>query len=91
MALCAWLPPATCPPGVSAKRHQWSTLFDQEIARGIDWMRSLKVRVTNFSWGRTYEWSREKESWFALTRDWPVPSLFKVERRGKARTAIAAV
>ena len=58
-----------CPPGVEAKRHQWSALFDQEIARGIDWMRSLDVRVTNFSWTRTYEWSREKESLFALTSD----------------------
>ena len=58
-----------CPSGVNEKRHQWSELFDQEIARGIDWMRSLGVRVTNFSWGRTYEWSREKETRFALTKD----------------------
>ena len=58
-----------CPSGVSDKRHLWSELFDQEIARGIDWMRSLGVRVTNFSWGRTYEWSREKETRFGLTRD----------------------
>ena len=60
-------PGTNCPPGVSTKRHQWSALFDQETARGIDWLRSLGVRVTNFSWGRTYEWSREKESLFALT------------------------
>ena len=58
-----------CPPGISEKRHQWSALFDQEIARGIDWMRSLDVRVTNFSWGRTYEWSPEKETRFGLTVD----------------------
>lgn len=25
-----------CPPGVSAKRHQWSALFDQETARRLD-------------------------------------------------------
>ena len=60
-------PSDNCPPDVSTKRHQWSALFDQETARGIDWMRSLGVRVTNFSWGRTYEWSREKEEWFGLT------------------------
>ena len=58
-----------CPLGASEKRHQWSELFDQEIARGIDWMRSLGVRVTNFSWGRTYEWSPEKEALFELTTD----------------------
>ena len=56
-----------CPPGVRDKRHQWSALFDQEIARGIDWMRGLGVRVTNFSWGRTYEWSREKEERYGIT------------------------
>ena len=56
-----------CPPGANDKRHQWSELFDREIARGVDWMRSLGVRVTNFSWGRTYEWSPEKESLFGLT------------------------
>ena len=58
-----------CPPGVDEKRHQWSELFDRETARGIDWMRSLGVRVTNFSWGRTYEWSPEKETLFGLTAD----------------------
>ena len=51
-----------CPSGVNEKRHQWSELFDQEIARGSDWMRSLGVRVTNLSWGRTYEWSREEDT-----------------------------
>ena len=59
----------SCPPGAREKRHQWSALFDQEIARGVDWMTSLGVRVTNFSWGRTYEWSREKETRFGLTED----------------------
>ena len=54
-----------CPTG--EKRHMWSALFDQEIARGIDWLRSLEVRVANFSWGRTYEWSREKEARYGLT------------------------
>ena len=58
-----------CPAGVSDKRHQWSELFDREVARGIDWMRSLGVRVTNFSWFRTYEWSREKEDLYRLTAD----------------------
>ena len=56
-----------CPPGVSDRRHQWSELFDQETARGIDWVRALGVRATNFSWGRTYEWSREKEDRYGLT------------------------
>ena len=56
-----------CPPGVSDRRHQWSELFDREVARGIDWMRSLGVRVTNFSWFRTYEWSREREDLYRLT------------------------
>ena len=58
-----------CPAGLRDKRHQWGSLFDQEIARGIDWMRSLDVGVTNFSWGRTYEWSPEKETRFGLTAD----------------------
>ena len=48
-----------CPADVKARRHQWSALFDQETARGIDWMRGLGVRVTNFSWTRTYEWNRD--------------------------------
>ena len=56
-----------CAPDVRDKRHQWSALFDQEIARGIDWMRGLGVRVTNFSWSRTYEWSREKEELYGIT------------------------
>ena len=56
-----------CPPALRDKRHDWSELFDREVARGIDWMRSLDVRVTNFSWGRTYEWSGEKETRFGLT------------------------
>ena len=51
-----------CPPGLRDKRHQWSVLFDQETARGIDWMRTLGVHVTNFSWSRTYEWSPERRS-----------------------------
>ena len=58
-----------CPSGLRDTRHQWSELFDREIARGIDWMRSLGVRVTNFSWGRTYEWSGEKEARFGLTTE----------------------
>ena len=62
---CGGVP--NCPPGLRDKRHQWSELFDQEIARGIDWMRSLDVGVTNFSWGRTYEWSREKETRYGIT------------------------
>jgi len=60
---------AACPPGVDEKRHQWGELFDRETARGVDWMMSLGVRVTNFSWFRTYEWSRERETRFGLTAD----------------------
>ena len=56
-----------CPAEVRARRHQWSELFDQETARGIDWMRTLGVWVTNFSWTRTYEWNREKEERYGLT------------------------
>ena len=64
---CEWVP--DCPPGVDEKIHGWGELFDRETALGIDWMRSLGVRVTNFSWGRTYEWSPEKETRYGLTPD----------------------
>ena len=72
-----------CPPGVSEKLHQWSELFDRETARGIDWMRSLDVRVTNFSWSRTYEWSPEREELFGLTAD-SVRSIMPVTLRAFA-------
>ena len=55
-----------CPAGVSctdavrSRDHQWGDVFDQQTARGIDWMRSLGVRVTNMSWTRTYPWTAER-------------------------------
>ena len=61
---------SNCPPGVADRLHQWSELFDQEIARGIDWMSSLGVRVTNLSWGRAYTWSRDREQMFGITAIW---------------------
>ena len=33
--------------------HQWSALFDQEVAHGIDLMNSRGIGVVNFSWHRT--------------------------------------
>lgn len=33
--------------------HQWSALFDQELAHGIDLMNSRGIHVTTFSWTRT--------------------------------------
>lgn len=46
--------------GFSALEHAWGGIFDQQIARGMDWMRSLRVGATNMSWGRTYPWSLDR-------------------------------
>ena len=53
---------STSPPwGNGGERgHEWSSLFDQEVARGFDWMKSLGVRVVNNSWFRTYGWSADR-------------------------------
>ena len=45
-----------CPSDLNEKDHQWGPRFDEQIARGIDWMRSLNVHVTNMSWGRSFPW-----------------------------------
>ena len=46
--------------GFGAHQHVWGGIFDKQTARGVDWMRSLGVRATNFSWGRTYPWSLDR-------------------------------
>ena len=38
------------------EEHEWGPEFDRQIARGIDWMRSLGVGATNMSWFRSYPW-----------------------------------
>ena len=43
------------------REHQWGPVFDEQIARGVDWMRSLGVRAVNNSWSRTWPWARERE------------------------------
>ena len=44
-----------------ARDHAWGGIFDKQTARGVDWMRSLGVGATNFSWGRTYPWTLDRE------------------------------
>ncbi|MDE0034192.1 MAG: S8 family serine peptidase [Deltaproteobacteria bacterium] len=46
--------------GLNALQHVWGGIFDRQIARGLDWMRSLGVGATNMSWGRTYPWSLDR-------------------------------
>ena len=46
--------------GFGAHQHVWGGIFDKQIARGMDWMRSLGVRATNSSWGRLYPWSLDR-------------------------------
>ena len=53
-------PGVGCPEEVSQRDHLWGDVFDQEVARGIDWMRTLGVHVTNLSWFRTYVWGEER-------------------------------
>ena len=52
--------------GVGPLQHAWGGIFDRQIARGMDWMRSLGAGATNMSWGRTYPWSLDRK----LTRDY---------------------
>ena len=49
-----------CPPGVSDREDLWGPVFDEQIARGVDWMRSLGVGAVNNSWSRTWQWERER-------------------------------
>ena len=49
-----------CPPGVSDREDRWGPVFDEQIARGVDWMRSLGVGAVNNSWSRTWPWARER-------------------------------
>ena len=53
--------------GNTAPSDTWDGVFDEQIARGFDWMRSLGVRVTNCSWSRTRPWTREGEERNHLT------------------------
>ena len=46
--------------GFGALQHVWGGIFDRQIARGMDWMRTLGVGATNMSWGRTYPWSLDR-------------------------------
>lgn len=46
--------------GFGARDHVWGGVFDRQTARGVDWMRSLGVGVSNFSWGRTWPWSLDR-------------------------------
>lgn len=39
--------------GCNSIEHAWGSVFDQQIARGVDWMRSLNVQIINNSWTRT--------------------------------------
>ena len=43
-----------CPPGIADREDQWGPVFDEQIARGFDWMTSLGVRAVNNSWLRTW-------------------------------------
>ena len=47
--------------GFGAREHAWGGIFDKQTARGVDWMRALGVGVANFSWGRTYPWSLDRD------------------------------
>ena len=49
-----------CPPGTADREDQWGPVFDEQIARGFDWMTSLGVRAVNNSWLRTWSWARER-------------------------------
>ena len=59
----------SCPPGVTEKEHQWGPVFDEQIARGVDWMTSLGVRAVNNSWFRTWSWARERGVTAATIRE----------------------
>ena len=53
-------PGVGCPPGVADREHQWGPIFDEQIARGVDWMTSLGVRAVNNSWSRTWPYATER-------------------------------
>ena len=53
-------PGVGCPPGVAGREDQWGPIFDQQIARGFDWMTSLGVRAVNNSWSRTWPYAVER-------------------------------
>lgn len=65
------------PSGTRRPGDQWSELFDREIARGVDWMRSLGVRVVNNSWGRAGRWSPADPPSAAYIRDTMMPKTLK--------------
>ena len=51
------------------KSHAWGSIFDRQIARGVDWMGSLGVRTINNSWFRTYPWSQDRGLTAGTVRD----------------------
>ncbi len=53
-------PGVGCPPGVADREDQWGPIFDEQIARGVDWMTSLGVRAVNNSWSRTWPYAVER-------------------------------
>ena len=40
--------------------HAWGRIFDRQLARGVDWMRSLGIGATNNSWTRFLQWSEQE-------------------------------
>lgn len=41
--------------------HAWGRIFDRQLARGVDWMRSLGVGAANNSSTRFLQWSEQEE------------------------------
>ena len=58
-----------CPPGIADREDQWGPVFDEQIARGFDWMTSLGVRAVNNSWLRTWSWASERGVTAATIRE----------------------
>ena len=73
-------PGVGCPPGVAEREHQWGPVFDEQIARGVDWMRSLGVGAVNNSWSRTWPWARERGVTAATIREIMAETLPAFER-----------
>ncbi len=71
---------ADCPPRVADREDQWGPVFDEQIARGVDWMNSLGVRAVNNSWLRTWSWARERGVTAATIREIMPKSLPAFER-----------
>ena len=65
---------------MTEKEHQWGPVFDEQIARGVDWMTSLGVRAVNNSWFRTWSWARERGVTAATIREIMPLSLTAFER-----------